>query len=241
MEEKRLLSLVRQAVDEYEMIEEGDRIAVGISGGKDSITLLFALNSLRKFYPKKFDIEAVTVDVGTDMDFSPVKKLCDELSVHYTVINTEIKRIVFDEVKEKNPCSLCAKMRKGAFNNEVIKLNCNKVAYAHHKDDFVNTALLSLVYEGRFYGLEPTTYLDKTGITLIRPLMYVNESEVIGFMNKHDFPVIKNNCPADGYTKREYISNLSKQINRENNGARDRMFTAWMREYEIIRENMKIT
>ncbi len=134
MELQRLLSLTRKAIDEYNMIEEGDRIAIGISGGKDSLTLLYALNGLRRFYPKKFEIEAITIDIGFGMDFSKIEKLCEELGVRYTVVKTDIKKVVFDERKEENPCSLCAKMRKGALNTAIKELNCNKVAYAHHKD-----------------------------------------------------------------------------------------------------------
>jgi len=226
MELKRLLSLVRQAADEYKMIRSGDRIAVGISGGKDSLTLLYALNELKRFYPEKFEIEAVTVDVGFGMNFEPVKKFCAEKGINYHVIATEIKSIVFDEKKEQNACSLCAKLRKGALIDEIKKLGCNKVAYAHHKDDAVNTMLLSLFFEGRIQSLEPYTYLDGSEVTIIRPMILVNESEVIGFSNKYDLPIVENSCPADGYTKREYVSDLVKQLNRENPGIRDRMFTA---------------
>lgn len=226
MELKRLLSLTRQAIDKYSMIEDGDKIAVGISGGKDSLTLLYALSELRRFYPKKFDIEAVTIDAGFDMDYTPVKNLCDKLDVPYTVINTDIKAIVFDKKKVKSPCSLCAKMRRGALNDTAAKLGCNKVAYGHHKDDVVSTLMLSLFYEGRFQSVEPYTYLDGSGITVIRPLIYVQESEVIGFMNKQGLSPVKSNCPADGYTKREYINELLNQINRENPGVKDRIFTA---------------
>ena len=234
MEQKRLLSLVRQAVDEYGMIEDGDRIAVGISGGKDSLTLLYALNGLRQFYPKKFEIEAVTVDLGFSMDYSGVQELCDKLGVHYTVINTQIKKIVFDERKEKNPCSLCAKLRKGALNDGIKELGCNKVAYAHHKDDCVNTMLLSLIYEGRFQSLEPLTELVRSGITVIRPLIFVNEADIKGFMNKHALPVVENKCPADGATKREYVGELVKQINKESPGVRDRLFSAIEKRYEEL-------
>lgn len=234
MELKRLLSLTRQAIDEYKMIEEGDRLAVGISGGKDSITLLYALNSLRRFYPKKFDIEAITIDVGLNMDFSPVKKLCDDMEVNYTIVKTEIQHIVFDEMKDKNPCFMCAKMRKGAFNEMAKSHGCNRIAYGHHKDDFVTTFLMSAIYEGRVLGLEPVTYLDKSELTLIRPLMYVNESEIIGFSNKYDIQLVKNECPADGNTKREYTSELLRQINRENPGARDRIFTAWINQFNSL-------
>lgn len=226
MELQRLLSVTRQAVDEYGMIEEGDRIAVGISGGKDSITLLYALNGLRRFYPKSFEIEAVTVDLGLSMDYSPIEKLCEELGVHYTIVKTEIKTIVFDERHEKNPCSLCAKLRKGALNAEMKKLSCNKVAYAHHKDDVVNTLMMSLFYEGRIQTLEPRTYLDGADITVIRPLIYVSEAEVIGFMNKMGFSVVNNLCPADGFTKREYVNELLRDVNRDNPGVKDRIFTA---------------
>lgn len=226
MELKRLLSLTRQAIDEYGMIKEGDKIAVGISGGKDSLTLLYALSELRRFYPKKFELMAVTVDVGADMDFTPVKELCERLDVPYTIVSTQIKQIVFDERKEKNPCSLCAKLRKGALNEELKKRGFNKIAYAHHRDDVVNTLFLSLMYEGRIQTLETTTYLDGSDITVIRPLIYTRESEVIGFTNKYNLPVVKSKCPADGNTKREYVSELVNQINRENPGVKDRIFTA---------------
>lgn len=226
MELKRLLSLTRKAIDEYKLIDEGDRIAVGISGGKDSLTLLYALQGLRRFYPKKFELEAITVDLGLSMDFSKIEKLCEELDVRYTIAKTNIKEIVFDERKESNPCSLCAKMRKGALNDEIKKLGCNKVAYAHHKDDVVVTMLLSLIYEGRFHSFLPKTYLDRTGLTVIRPLILVNEADVIGFTNKYELPVVKSKCPADGYTKRTYAEDLLKQLNMENPGVKERMFAA---------------
>lgn len=230
MEIKRLLSLTRKAVDEYNLIDENDRIAVGISGGKDSLTLLYALNGLKRFYPKKFEIEAITVDVGFGMDFSKIKSLCDEMGVRYTVVKTDIKQVVFDERKEKNPCSLCAKMRKGALNDAIKELGCNKVAYAHHKDDVVTTMLLSLIYEGRFHSFMPRTYLDRMDLTVIRPLILVNESDVIGFVNKYDVPVVKSSCPADGYTKRQYAEDLLKQLNTENPGVKERMFAAINRQ-----------
>lgn len=230
MELKRLLSLTRKAIDEYGLIEDGDRIAVGISGGKDSLTLLYALNGLRRFYPKKFEIEAVTVDVGFGMDFTPIENLCNDMGVNYTVIKTDIKTIVFDDRKESNPCSLCAKMRKGALNDAIKELKCNKVAYAHHKDDVVSTMLLSLIYEGRFHSFMPRTYLDKTDLTVIRPLILVNEADVKGFVNKYNVPVVKSNCPADGYTKRQYAEELLERLNQENPGVKERMFSAVNRQ-----------
>ena len=227
MKLQRLLSLTRKAVDDYNMISEGDKIAIGISGGKDSLTLLYALNGLKRFYSKKFDIEAISVAVGfEEMDLSPVARLCEELKINYTIVDTEIKKIVFDERKESNPCSLCAKMRKGAFNDKALELGCNKIAYAHHKDDVVETMLMSLIYEGRIHTFSPVTYLDKTELTLIRPLLYVNESDVIGFKNMYNLPVCKNPCPADGNTKREYVKNLLAQINYENPGVKEKIFTA---------------
>lgn len=227
MKLQQLLSLTRRAIDDYKMINEGDRIAVGISGGKDSLTLLYALTAIRKFYPKHFDIEAVTVNTGIDgMDFTPVKQLCSELEVNYNIIDTQIYDIVFNGRKEENPCSLCAMLRKGAFNNKAEELGCSKVAYAHHKDDVVETFLMSLLYEGRIHTFSPVTTLDRKGLTVIRPLIYITEANVIGFKNRYKLPVVKNLCPADGHTKREYVKNIVKNLNRENTGARDRIFTA---------------
>jgi len=227
MELQRLLSYTRKAVDDYQLIDTGDKIAVGISGGKDSLTLLYALSSLKRFYPKAFELEAVTVDLGFEgFDLSQIKALCVDLGVHYTVVSTQIAQIVFEERKETNPCSLCAKMRKGALNDSIKALGCNKVAYAHHKDDVVETMLLSLIFEGRFHSFSPKTYLDRTDLTVIRPLLYVNEADIIGFKNKMNLPVQKSPCPVDGYTKREYAKNLLKDLNNQHPGTKERMFTA---------------
>ena len=227
MELQRLLSHVRKAVDEYSMIQQGDKIAIGISGGKDSLTLLYALSALRRFYPNSFEIEAVTVDAGIDgMDFSPVRRLCNELNVNYTVVNTDIYDIVYNIRRESNPCALCAKLRKGAFNRKAAELGCNKIAYAHHKDDVIETFMMSLLLEGRVHTFSPVTYLEHSELTLIRPLIYVNEADVIGFRNKYNLPVVKNLCPADGETRREYAKNLIKSINKELPGVRQHIFTA---------------
>lgn len=227
MKLQRLLSLTRQAVDDYRMIQEGDRIAVGISGGKDSLTLLYALHGLMRFYPKPFELQAITVDLGFEgFHTEPVKTLCEQFSVPYTVISTEIGKILFDIRRESNPCALCAKMRKGALNQAAMKLGCNKIAYAHHKDDVVETMLLSLFYEGRFNSLSPNTYLDRTGLTVIRPLIYVDEPDIIGFRNKYQLPVCKNPCPADGNTKREYVKKLTKSLLQENPDVKNNMFHA---------------
>jgi len=227
MKLQQLLSYTRRAVDDYQMIQEGDKIAVGISGGKDSLALLYALAHLRIFYPNKFELEAVTVDLGFgNQDFNKIQQLCDELKVNYTIQKTDIAEIIFESRKETNPCSLCAKMRKGALNDRMKSLGCNKVAYGHHKDDIIETMLMSLIFEGRWHTFSPVTYLDRMDLTVIRPLIYMNESDVIGFVNKHNVPVVKSPCPADGHTKREYVKNLLRDINHETPGVKERMFTA---------------
>ena len=227
MKLQRLLSLIHQAVDQYEMIEEGDHIAIGISGGKDSLTLLWGLAHLQKFYPKHFSLSAITVDMGIDtMNLEPIKALCQEIQVPYEIVPTEIGKILFDIRKETNPCSLCAKLRKGALNNKALEMGCNKIAYAHHKDDLIETAMMSLLYEGRFYAFSPVTHLDRTDLTVIRPLMFVSEADVKGFRNKYQLPVCKNPCPMDGHTRREYVKNLIHTLNMENPGVKDRLFRA---------------
>lgn len=227
MKLQRLYSLTRKAVDEFSMIQEGDRIAVGISGGKDSLTLLYALCGLRRFYPARFSVEAITVSLGfQNFDLDPIKALCRELDVNYSIVETDIGKIVFEDRQEDNPCSLCAKLRKGAFNTKAAELGCNKIAYAHHKDDVIETMLMSLILEGRFHTFSPVTYLDRTGLTLIRPMIYVNEADVKGFVNKYQLPLVKNPCPADGHTQREYASELISRLNAEHPGTRERMFTA---------------
>ena len=227
MKLQQLLSYTRKAVDDYQMIEEGDHIAVGISGGKDSLTLLYALHGLKRFYPKKFELSAITVDLGYEkFDTEPLRQLCESLDVPYRVVKTDIAHILFEERKESNPCSLCAKMRKGALNDAVKEMGCNKVAYAHHKDDIIETMLLSLIFEGRFHSFSPKTYLDRMDLTVIRPMMYVDEADVIGFQNKYELPVAKSPCPVDGYTKREYAKDLVAKLNKEHHGSKERMFTA---------------
>ncbi len=227
MKLQKLYSYTRKAIDDYEMINEGDKIAIGISGGKDSLTLLYALSGMRKFYPKKYELAAISVDLGLGIqNMDKIKELCDSLEVPLYIEKTEIGNIVFDIRKEKNPCSLCAKMRKGALNNKALELGCNKIAYAHHKDDIIETMMMSLIYEGRINSFAPVTHLEKTGLYVIRPMMYVSEAEVIGFKNKYQLPVAKNPCPVDGHTKREYIKKLISEINKENPGVKERMFTA---------------
>lgn len=227
MKIQQLLSYVRRAIDDYQMISEGDKIAIGISGGKDSLTLLCAMKQLQKFYPKHFDLYAVTVDLGFgNLDLEKIRQMCQELEVPYHIIQTDIGKIIFEDRKEQNPCSLCAKMRKGALNQAMKDLGCNKIAYAHHRDDVISTMFLSMLYEGRMHTFQPVTYLDRMEMTVIRPLIYVKEVDVIGFVNKYELPVVKSPCPADKHTKREYVNQLVAQLNRENPGVKDRIFAA---------------
>ena len=227
MKLQHVMSYIRRAIDDYHMIDENDHIAIGISGGKDSLTLLYGMHGLKRFYPKKFDLHAVTVDLGFDnLNLDKIKEICTQLDIPYTIVKTDIADVIFNQRKESNPCSLCAKMRKGALNDAIKSVGCNKVAYAHHKDDVVETMLMSLIYEGRFHTFSPVTYLDRMDLTVIRPLMYMQEADVIGFINKYEIPVVKSPCPADGHTKREYIKQLLRQLNLENPGVKERMFAA---------------
>ena len=189
--------------------------------------MLYALSGIRRFYPLPFELFAVTVDLGFEnLNLDKIADLCGELEVPYHIVKTDIGKIIFEDRKETSPCSLCAKMRKDALNQAMKELGCGKVAYAHHRDDVVETMLLSLIYEGRFHCFAPVTYLDRMDMTVIRPLIYVQESDVIGFVNRYDVPVVKSPCPADGHTKREYAHLLLQQLNRENPGVKERMFHA---------------
>ena len=223
---QKLLSFIRRGVDDYKMINEKDHITVGVSGGKDSLALLAGLANLRRFYPKPFKLSAVTLDMGFGMDFSPVAQFCDELGVEYVLKKTDIAEILFDIRKETNPCSLCAKMRRGALHDAALELGSHKVALGHHNDDALDTFMLSLVYEGRVNCFSPVTYLDRKDITLIRPMIYAPENYVIGFAKRYELPVVKNRCPEDKRTKREYAKNLIKQLEKENPGFKTRLFTA---------------
>jgi tRNA 2-thiocytidine biosynthesis protein TtcA len=212
---QKMLSLVRSCADDYGMLQRGDRVAVGVSGGKDSLTLLRVLAELRAFHPSGFELQAITLDMGyEEMDFAPVAALCRALEVPYTVRPTQIKQVIFDIRKEQNPCALCAKMRRGALNEEAKRLGCNKVALGHHYDDAVETFLLSLLYEGRISCFLPVTYLDRTGLTVIRPLLYVHERSIRTFAEREHLPVVHNPCPADKNTKREDVKQLLAELER---------------------------
>lgn len=225
---KRILSFTRRAVDDYGMISDGDKIAVGISGGKDSLTLLYALSELRRFYPAKFELAAITVDMGFDapVDWEPVRALCGELGIEYTVVPTKIAHVVFNVRHEKNPCGLCAKMRRGSLHDECKRQGCNKLALGHHFDDVVDTFMLNLFYEGRLGSFSPVTYLSRKDLTMIRPLIYAQEKDVRYFVRRHPLPVIESPCPADKKTERESMKRLLATLERDNKGLRHRIFGA---------------
>lgn len=208
------------------MIEEGDRIAVGVSG-KDSITLLIALRQLQSFFDKKFSLEAITLTLGFDgTDLSFTEKLCQDLGINYTVYETQIGKIVFEERKEENPCSLCANLRRGALNSVAKSLGCNKVALGHHRDDVIETFLMSTFYEGRLHTFAPVTYLSRTDLYVIRPLIYTEEREIKGFVNANEIQPIVNPCLANGHTKRQYVKDLLSMLNKENPETKNRIFGA---------------
>ena len=212
------------------MIQEGDRIAIGVSGGKDSLTLLVALRKLMDFYPVKFEFKAVTLVMGLDeMDFSSVKSLCDDIGVEYTLEDTNIGEIIFEARQEKNPCSLCANLRRGALINTALKLGCNKVALAHNRDDVIETLLLSTFYEGRIHSFSPVTYLDKKKIYVIRPLIYVEEKQIKAFVKENNLQIVQNPCTANGNTKRQYIKELLKELSNDTRDIKSNIFGALKR------------
>ncbi|MGL4819099.1 MAG: tRNA 2-thiocytidine biosynthesis TtcA family protein [Bacilli bacterium] len=196
-----LLSSMRKAIKHYGMIREGDRVAVGLSGGKDSMTMLTLLANYRRFSPEKFDIVAITLNPG-DVDFEPVRAYCAELDVPFVEVKTNLFEILFDIRKESNPCSLCAKMRRGKLIDAARQNGCNVVALGHHLDDVVETLLLNLYYTGRYGAFYPVTYLNQSDVHVIRPLLYVEEKDVRRFVRNQGFPIVPNPCPVDGYTKR---------------------------------------
>ena len=222
-----LYAKAKRAVEEYKMIENSDSIAVAVSGGKDSLTLLYALHGLSYFKDADFKLHAVMVDMGFDsFDPSPTEHICQKLSIPFTKIKTNLGKIIFEERREKNPCSVCATMRKGIINKTLQELGCNKIAYGHHRDDFINTMLLSLLREGRFHTMEPKFSMSRSGLTLIRPLLYVSESEIIEFTRKNDLKISKNPCPADGITDRSTVSNLVSKLKKSFPDCEERFFRA---------------
>lgn len=227
MTTQQMLSGFRRAITEYKMIRSGDRIAVGLSGGKDSVTLLALLSAYRKFSPESFSLTAITVDLGFEnTDFSPLAAFCETIGVPYVTEKTEIGEVVFGVRKEKNPCALCAKMRKGALVSAAAAQGCNKVALGHHADDFIETMLLSLFYEGRLSSMPPKTLLDRSGVVQIRPMMYLEEKNIAAYAR--DLPVCKSFCPADKITRREYVKKVIDGVKKEIPFVRERMYAALM-------------
>ena len=221
---------VRRAVDDYHMIEEGDAVAVGVSGGKDSLLLLLALNHLRSFYPLPFTLEAITIELGFEgMDFAPVAALCEELGVPYTRVKTDIKEIVFDVREEENPCSLCAKMRRGALNDAIREKGISKLALGHHFDDAVETFMLSLLFEGRLSCFRPVTFLDRSGVTQIRPLVYAGEKKIASLAEALALPVVENPCPMDRTSKRYEVKQLLAAMSAEYPDMKSKIFGAMQR------------
>ena len=227
---QKMMGLVRRCIEDYNMIEAGDRVAVGVSGGKDSLTLLVLLAALREYYPVKFDLAAMSIDMGLGgMDFSPVAELCAKLGVPYTVKKTEIGPIIFDYRKEKNPCSMCAKMRRGALHDLLREQGYNKIALGHHYDDAVETFLMSLLYEGRISCFEPVTYLSRSGLTQIRPMLYLGEKAVVHFAEREHLPIVHNTCPADKHTKRQEVKELIAALQARYPDLKTKVFGAMQR------------
>ena len=224
---QRLTGLLRRCAEDYHMIEPGDRVGVGVSGGKDSLVLLVLLAELKKYV--SFHLEAITIDMGLGMDYSGIEAMCRELDVPYTIVKTEIGPIIFDYRKEKNPCSMCAKMRRGALNQALLDRNLTKLALGHHYDDAVETFLMSLLYEGRISCFQPVTKLDRTGITQIRPMLYIHEKTVDNFARSAHLPVLQNRCPADKHTKREEIKALVYTLSQTYPDLKERVFGAMQR------------
>lgn len=226
----RFTSVVRKGVDDYNMIEEGDVIAVGVSGGKDSLVLLRSLAHLRGYYPKKFGLEAITVDMGfPDMDFSKVAELCEDISVPYTCLKTDIREIVFDVRKEDNPCSLCSKMRRGAINDAIKARGIRKLALGHHMDDVVETFLMSLIFEGRVSCFRPVTYLDRSDVWQIRPMVYAGERRIAEVSERLGLPVVETTCPEDRESKRREVKELIAALQNDYPDIKAKLFGAIQR------------
>ncbi len=237
-EMQALLSRTRSAVDKYAMIEDGDRIAVGVSGGKDSLALLCVLAEMRIFYPKKYELTAVTLDMGFSLsqkigaapvDYAPIAELCARLGVPYTVRQTEIAKIIFDNRQESNPCSLCARMRRGSLHDAVRELGCNKLALGHHYDDAVITAMLNLFFQGNFACFSPVTHLSRKALTMIRPLIHAREKEIKSFVRKADLPVIESPCPEDKESERAYMKQYLGDFDHKHRGLYTRIVGALQR------------
>ena len=225
----KLIGLVRRCVEDYNMIAPGDKIAVGVSGGKDSLALLVFLAELRKYHSSAFELEAITIDLGLGMDYSGIRQLCEKLDVPFTLVETQIAPVIFDYRKEKNPCSMCSKMRRGALNQALLDRGLNKLALGHHYDDAVETFMMSLLFEGRISCFQPVTDLDRTGVIQIRPMLYIHEQTVDNFAVRYGLPVLENRCPIDKQTKREEVKKLIYELSATYPELKERIFGAMQR------------
>ena len=224
---KKLLGCIRRADEDFGLIKDGDRIAVGVSGGKDSIALLYALRLYKYFSKTKYDIIGITLDMGLfHPDTDEIRKFCSANDIEDKVVPTKIGNIVFEARKERNPCALCSNLKRGALHNAAIEENCNKVALGHHFDDVLETLMMSLLYEGRFNTFSPLTYMERKNIYVIRPMVYASEMEIIGVAKRHNLPVFKSGCPADGTTKREEMKEAVRVIVKKYPDFKDRVLTA---------------
>ena len=228
---EKILSLLRRAVDDYQMIEDGDTVAVGCSGGKDSTLLLAALNRLSKFYPKKFKVIGISLDMGTGMDFTPLIEFCKKEEIELIIKKTEISKVVFDIRHETNPCSLCAKMRRGALNDAAVEAGANKIALGHHNDDVLETFMLNLVHAGKLGTFRPVTYLSRMNVTVIRPLIYIAEKDIKKTVKRREIPVLFNPCPANGKTERQTMKDMIADMEYKYRGFKVRMFGAIKRSH----------
>ena len=227
---QQLLGRVRRCIEDYRMIEAGDRIAVGVSGGKDSLVTLLALARLRRFLPTPFTLEAITLEMGMpEMDYAPVAQLCEALDVPYTRINVPVYEILFEERKEKNPCSLCAKLRRGSLNTALTERGISKIALGHHYDDAVETLMMNLLFEGRIGCFQPVTFLDRTGVTQIRPLLYCHEEEIQRIANREKLPIVHNTCPIDGHSRRQEVKELLASMEKTYPDLKQKIFGAMQR------------
>ncbi|MFI3228880.1 MAG: tRNA 2-thiocytidine biosynthesis TtcA family protein [Bacillota bacterium] len=227
---RKILGSLRRAVDDYSMIQDGDKVVVGVSGGKDSMALLTALKLYQRFSPQQFELIGVMIDLGVkgtkQEEVDALIAYCAEKEVELHIVKTNIQEVVFDIRKESNPCSLCAKMRRGALNTKLIELGANKLALGHHSEDMVETFLLSLIYEGRLSTFQPVSYMSRTDITMIRPFIYVEEGDIRGAVERLNMPIVNNPCPMNHVSQREYMKNLVKDICKDIPFAKDRMASA---------------
>lgn len=229
---QQLMSYMRCAIDKYNMIEDGDKIAVGVSGGKDSMALLVGLSELRRFYPKKYELIAITLDPcfdGSEGDFSEISEMCRRLNIPYIIKRTELAKIIFENRQEKNPCSLCARMRRGSLHDIAKENGCNKIALGHHLDDAAETFMMNLLNLGQIGCFSPVSYLSRKDLYMIRPLIFATEKDVIRAVNHYNLPVVKSKCPVDKTTERENIKNLLKNLEKDYPALRKKIVGAMQR------------